>query len=61
MDRGGRGAYLGGLREFQHYASHHYDITPSTDEGVERKVRRGGREGGGGKGEGACGGWREGR
>ena len=40
VDRGGRGSYLGGLGEFQQHASKYYDIAPSTEEGVEREVKR---------------------
>lgn len=36
----GRGSYLGGLGEFQQHASKYYDIAPSTEEGVEREVKR---------------------
>ena len=38
LDRGGKGLYLGGLAEFEEFASHYYGITPHTDSSLEAKV-----------------------
>lgn len=38
MDRGGKGLYLGGLTEFEQYASHYYNIVPSTSKELEEAI-----------------------
>ena len=38
MDRGGKGLYLGGLTEFEQYASHYYNIVPSTNKELEEAI-----------------------
>lgn len=38
VDTGGKGLYLGGLKEFQEYAIKYYNITPSTDAELESKI-----------------------
>ena len=40
IDRGGKGLYLGGLQEFEHYASHYHGITPTTNQGLEEAIAR---------------------
>ena len=40
MDRGGKGLYLGGLTEFEHYASHYHSIVPSTGRELEEAIAR---------------------
>ena len=40
IDRGGKGLYLGGLQEFEHYASHYHGITPSTSQGSEEEIAK---------------------
>ena len=40
IDRGGKGLYLGGLQEFEHYASHYHGITPSTTQELEEAIAR---------------------
>ncbi|CAI8057484.1 Putative malate dehydrogenase 1B, partial [Geodia barretti] len=38
VKRGGRGVYVGGVREFQDYASHYHNVTPLTDSVAERNI-----------------------
>ena len=38
MDTGGKGLYLGGLKEFEEYALHYYNISPSTESELENKI-----------------------
>ena len=40
IDRGGKGLYLGGLQEFEHYASHYHGITPATNQELEEAIAR---------------------
>ena len=40
IDRGGKGLYLGGLQEFEHYASHYHGITPTTGGELEEAIAR---------------------
>ncbi len=35
VDTGGKGLYLGGLKEFEDYASHYYGISPATEHEME--------------------------
>ena len=39
--RGGRGLYMGGMREFQDYASHYHNISPLTDTSIEQSIGEG--------------------
>lgn len=38
MKRGGRGMYMGGVKEFEEYALHYHNITPYTDTITEEKI-----------------------
>ena len=38
VKRGGRGVYVGGVKELQEYASHYYNITPSTSTETEGSI-----------------------
>lgn len=38
VDTGGKGLYMGGLKEFEDYANHYYNICPSTDHVLEEKI-----------------------
>lgn len=38
VDTGGKGMYLGGLKEFEEYALKYYAISPSTDTVLEEKI-----------------------
>lgn len=40
IDRGGKGLYLGGLQEFEEYASHYHGITPATSKELEEAIAR---------------------
>ena len=40
IDRGGKGLYLGGLQEFEHYASQYHGISPSTTQELEEAIAR---------------------
>ena len=40
IDRGGKGLYLGGLLEFEQYASHYHGITPATNQELEEAIAR---------------------
>lgn len=40
IDRGGKGLYLGGLQEFEQYASHYHGISPSTTQELEEAIAR---------------------
>lgn len=38
VKRGGRGLYLGGVRELEEYASHYHNITPHTNTATEESI-----------------------
>lgn len=40
VDRGGKGLYLGGLTEFEHYAQHYYHIVPDTSRELEEAIAK---------------------
>ena len=38
VKRGGRGVYMGGVREFEEYALHYHNLPPHTEATVEERV-----------------------
>ena len=40
VKRGGRGMYVGGVKEFEEYASHYHNITPLTNSSTEDSIGR---------------------